>query len=324
MALILYYSLRNLLARRLTTFLTAVGMALVVFVFAAIIMLAEGLEQTLVDTGSWDNAFVLRKGSESEVQSTIERGQSAIIETWPEVALAQDGAPLAARELVVLMVLEKRGGGSSNVPIRGMDRGLADASLTLRPGIRLVAGRLPRPGTAEIMVGAKVVKGFRDAELGGSIGFAQRRWHIVGVFDAGRTAFSSEIWGDAEQLMQAFRRQAYPIVVFRLRDPAALQAVKDRAAADRGRGGFPGSARANAARSRPPPRRSAPPAACRTDRRNAALRSAQTPGTAAPGAAPPPGHAAGLLRAGPAGLADRAARSCSKNSNSAARPPRGR
>lgn len=232
MAIIFYYSLRNLLARRLTTFLTALGMALVVFVFAAIVMLGEGLRQTLVDTGSWDNAFVLRKGSETEVQSTMDRDQAAVIETWPEVAMGQDGGRLLAKELMVLMVLEKRGGGTANVPIRGMDSGPGRTSLALRPVVRVVAGRLPQPGTSEIMVGSSVVKGFAHAGLGGSLHFAQRQWHIVGVFDAGRTAFSSEVWGDADQLMQAFRRQVYSVVVFRMRDPASLGTIRARADVD--------------------------------------------------------------------------------------------
>mgnify|MGYP006291527883 CR=1 FL=1 len=43
------YTWRNLLARKLTTALTAGGMALVVFVFATVLMLEEGLRKTLVD-----------------------------------------------------------------------------------------------------------------------------------------------------------------------------------------------------------------------------------------------------------------------------------
>ena len=85
------YSYRNLLARRLTTLLTAGGMALVVFVFAAALMLTEGLRQTLVATGSYDNAIVLRAGSETEVQSVIDRTQAGIISSQPEVATGPEG-----------------------------------------------------------------------------------------------------------------------------------------------------------------------------------------------------------------------------------------
>ncbi|MRR09325.1 ABC transporter permease, partial [bacterium] len=107
------YSFRNLLTRRLTTVLTVSGMALVVFVFAAILMLAEGLQQTLVESGSWDNVLVIRKGAETDVQSGVERAQAAIVETQPEVAVGVDGRRLLAKEMVVLINLPKRG---SNKP----------------------------------------------------------------------------------------------------------------------------------------------------------------------------------------------------------------
>ncbi|EGJ52047.1 ABC transporter permease [Desulfocurvibacter africanus] len=228
MRLLLFYSLRNLLARRMTTVLTAGGMALVVFVFAAMLMLAAGLEQTLVDTGSIENAVVLRRSSETEVQSSIERREAAIAEVQPEVALGDDGRPLAARESVVLFTLEKRNGSPANVTIRGID----EPSLALRPQVRLVAGRPLRFGAQEVMVGDKVAGSYASAGLGDSLRLAQRDWRVVGVFDAGNTAFSSEIWGDADQLMQAFRRQAYSVVVLGLRDPAGLDALKARLEAD--------------------------------------------------------------------------------------------
>ncbi len=85
------YSFRNLLTRRLTTILTASGMALVVFVFASILMLAEGLRKTLVQTGSYDNVMVIRKASKSEVQSGVDRLQASIMETQPEVAIGTNG-----------------------------------------------------------------------------------------------------------------------------------------------------------------------------------------------------------------------------------------
>jgi putative ABC transport system permease protein len=220
-----YYSLRNLWTRRLTTALTATGMALVVFVFAATLMLAEGLEQTLVATGSPENVVLIRKGSETEVQSGVEREQTAILANQPEVASGRDGLPLFARELVVLINLPRRGSGDQvNVVIRG----IAPASLALRPQVRLAEGKLPRPGSTEIAVGSSIVRRFQGVALGQSLRFGLRDWQVVGIFDAGATGFSSEIWGDAEQLMQAFRRQAYSSVLFRLRDPQAFESFRQR------------------------------------------------------------------------------------------------
>jgi ABC-type lipoprotein release transport system permease subunit len=218
-----FYTWRNLRSRRLTTALTAAGMALVVFVFAATLMLVEGLQQTLVETGSAENVVVIREGSETEVQSGVEREQAAVVINRPEVAAGADGRPLLAKELVVLITLPKQGSGKpGNVVIRGID----ENSLALRPQVRLAAGRLPRPGSTEIAVGRSIAKSFTGAGLGGHLRFAQRQWTVVGLLDAGRTGFSSEIWGDRDQLMQAFRRPVFSSLLFRLRTPGDFAAVQ--------------------------------------------------------------------------------------------------
>ncbi len=218
----LSYSFRNLWTRKLTTALTAGGMSLVVFVFASVLMLAQGLKKTLVETGSPDNVVVLRKGALTEVQSGIDRGQADIVAASPYAAIGSSGEFLLARELLVLITLPKKSGGLSNLAVRGT----GPESLRLRPQIKLVAGRMPRPGSSEIVAGNRVVKLFKGIDLGGTLYFAMRRWTVVGIFDAGATAYGSEVWGDADQLMQAFRRQAYSSVIFRLRDPALFARFK--------------------------------------------------------------------------------------------------
>ncbi|NPV05437.1 MAG: ABC transporter permease [Syntrophaceae bacterium] len=223
------YSFRNLWTRRLTTILTAAGMALVVFVFAAILMLAEGLQKTLVETGSWDNVVLIRKGSQSEVQSGIERLQASILETQPEVAVGADGRRVLAKEVVVLISLPRRG---TDKPSNVIIRGIGDQSMAMRPQVRLTEGRMPRRGSAEILAGASVAQRFSGAGIGETLRFGMRDWTVVGIFDAGSTGFSSEIWGDADQLMQTFRRQAYSSVIFRLSDPSAFDAFKARVESD--------------------------------------------------------------------------------------------
>jgi ABC-type antimicrobial peptide transport system permease subunit len=204
-------------------------MALVVFVFAAILMLAEGLQKTLVDTGSWDNVVLIRKGSQSEVQSGIERLQASVIETQPEVAVGAGGRRILAKEVVVLISLPKRGTDKpSNVIIRGIN----EESLALRPQVKVLEGRMPRPGSSEIIAGESVAKRFTGAGIGETLRFGMRDWTVVGIFDAGSTGFSSEIWGDGEQLMQTFRRPVYSSVIFKLRDPSEFDAFKTRMEVD--------------------------------------------------------------------------------------------
>lgn len=221
----LSYSFRNLFTRRLTTFLTASGMALVVFVFASILMLSAGLEKTLEETGSDDNVIVTRKAANSEVQSGVDRSQASIVESLPLIATGNNGVPLVAKELVVLISLTKRG---SDKPANVVIRGIGPASLALRPQVRLVEGRMPHPGSSEIMAGNSIAKRFNGGGIGETLHFGMRNWTVVGIFDAGATGFSSEIWGDAIQLMQAFRRPVYSSVTFKMRSVNDFTAVKEQ------------------------------------------------------------------------------------------------
>lgn len=213
------YSLRNLWARRLTTALTAGGMALVVFVFAAVLMLDQGLKETLVETGQPDNVVVIRKGAETEVQSVIERGQAALIESLPQIARGGGGVPLVSKETVVLITLAKR---DSEKPANVIIRGVGQAGVMLRPQLQIVEGRMFAPGSNEIIVGSSIAARFRGMGLGDPVRFGGRDWRVVGVFDAGKSGFDSEIWGDADQLLQTFRRNAFSSVVFRLADASAF------------------------------------------------------------------------------------------------------
>ena len=224
MNLPLRYSLRNLWTRRLTAALTAGGMALVVFVFAAVLMLDAGLKQTLVATGSSDNVVAIRRGSGSEVMSGLERDRAAIVGSRPEVALGSDGAPLVSKESVVLITLMKR---NTVKPANVVVRGLAPIGLTLRPQVKMVAGRMFRAGAAEIVAGRAIAERFEGAGLGERVRFGGREWSVVGVFDAGRTGFDSEMWGDAEQLMPAFRRPVYSSMLFKLTDASAYDALRE-------------------------------------------------------------------------------------------------
>jgi ABC-type lipoprotein release transport system permease subunit len=229
MAVPLSYIVRNLAARKVTTALTAGGMALVVFVFATVLMLEEGLRKTLVDTGSWDNVVVIRRSSGTEVQSGVDRAQAGVVETQPEIAIGADGTRLVSKETVVLISLLKRGSiKPSNVVIRGI--GLE--GLTLRSKVKIVAGRLFRPGSSEIIAGRSIGERFEGAGIGETLRFGMREWTVVGHLDAGGSGFDSEIWGDADQLMQAFRRVAYSSVILNLRDSQSFEALKARLESD--------------------------------------------------------------------------------------------
>lgn len=217
------YVARNLATRKLTTLLTAAGMALVVFVFACVLMMSEGLRETLAGTGSYHNVILIRKGSQTEIQSTISREQATLIATLPGVATDSRGEPALSSEALVLINLPRNDGkGLANVVVRGTsDRGLA-----LRPQVKLHSGRFFKPGSSEIMIGQSLTRGKLGLRVGDTLTFGLRQWRIVGTFEAGASGFDSEIWGDVDQIMQAFRRNAYSSTVLRLREDSAFDALK--------------------------------------------------------------------------------------------------
>ena len=221
----LSYIARNLWVRRVTTLLTAAGMGLVVYVFATVLMMSEGIRATLVATGQPDNVMVLRKGAGAEINSGIARSQAAVIASQLDIATDAQGNRLVSKEPVVLNTLPKRSNGKpSNVTVRSTSA----MGVALRPQVHIIQGRMFRPGTSEIITGKAIAKGFAGAGLGEHMRFGGRDWLVVGVFDAARSGFDSEVWGDSDQMMQAFRRNAYSSVVFRLADVRAFDQVKAR------------------------------------------------------------------------------------------------
>jgi ABC-type lipoprotein release transport system permease subunit len=228
MGIPIVYNIRNLAAHRVSTLLTAFGIALVTWVFIFTLALAGGFEAALRTTGSPDNAIVIRSGSTAELTSIVTREAASAVLAQPEIARASDGTPLATSELVVIWNLPRRSGTTANVVVRGV----GPRSLALRPKARLVGGRMFRPGLSEIVVGSLVAKRFQSCGLGDRLKLAGQEWSIVGVIDAGGTSYDSEIWGDVELFMPLFDRPVFQSVTLRLDDPSHLAALEKRVEGD--------------------------------------------------------------------------------------------
>ena len=215
----LKYILRSSSSRRLTTVFTILGIALVVFVFAAVLMMANGVQQTLKSTGSDDNVTVVRKAAASEIMSIIDREAAGIVTNMPQVARSAEGRPISSKEVVVIINLQKIGSdGISNVTVRGVE----EAALQLRPQVRIVEGRMFKWGAREIIAGAGITNRFAGAQIGQQIKFGGDLWTVVGIFDSGGSGFDSEAWGDLNQIADAFRRSSFSTVTFRLKNPDDL------------------------------------------------------------------------------------------------------
>jgi len=217
----LKYTLRNFKTRRLTTAITVAGIALVVFVFAAVLMMAYGVQKTLVSTGAPDNVHIARKAANGEISSIILRNDVGTILTLPHIAKTADGRPVASAEVVVVINQEKKTGGLSNLSVRGV----APQAFQLRPQVKIAEGRMFNWGAREVIVGAAVARNFVGVAIGDKIKFGGDLWTVVGKFDAGGSGFDSEIWGDVEQLAGAFHRSGgYSTVTLRLDQPESFSA----------------------------------------------------------------------------------------------------
>jgi putative ABC transport system permease protein len=221
------YNVRSLLVRKTTTIATAGGIAMVVFVLAAAMMLSAGVTKTLISGGRPANAIVIRKGSDNELSSSIETNLVNLVTSVPGVKKDETGAPLGSGEVVVVIAQDKLGGEAgqlSNMTVRGVP----DNVLKVRPEVHIIAGRPAKPGTDECIIGKNLVGNFKGVDLGGKFDLKKNRpVEVVGVFEAGGSSFESEVWASLETARAAFGREGLvSSVTVQLESPSKFDAFK--------------------------------------------------------------------------------------------------
>jgi putative ABC transport system permease protein len=230
MAIPLSYNLRNLKVRKTTTIMTALGIALTVSVLLGIMAMVSGLRTALVATGNPLQMIVVRKNSASELVSQIAREAVSNIRFKDGIQKLPSGDPMVSGEIVTVMNLPRKNNPEgANVTIRG----LSEVGVKMRPEIRVVQGRWFEPGQREVAVGKSIAARYVNASVGDTLRFGRGDWKIVGVFDASKTAFDSEIWGDLNQIATDFNRnELLSSALVRAIDPIALEALKKSMADD--------------------------------------------------------------------------------------------
>ena len=228
-AVVTWNSLRSLPQRSGAALAAIVGVAGVVSVMVAVLSIAEGFERTLESTGSSDTAIVMRGGTDTEMNSSLDRQDVRIIEQAPGVL--RDGAvPVASSELLVLVDLNKRGQGTpANVPFRGVE----EEAFRVRPAVRIVEGRRFDAGRNEIVAGRGAAGQFEGLDVGGTLRLGQNDWTVVGIFEAGGAISESELWADARVLAPAYMRgDMFQSVYARLESDDAFFDFKDALTTD--------------------------------------------------------------------------------------------
>lgn len=212
MAVPLKYNFRHIVRRWRTTGMTVLAISLVVAMFICIQSLGQGLSEAFKSSGSDLNVLILRRGSTAETNSTIDRDQYSTLLYMPGIATDAGGKPIAAGECINIVVRPKLDGGETSAMVRGtMPRGPE-----LRPVFKLNEGRMFEPGKRELIVGEAAAKRFANSKVGDRIKLVKSEWTIVGKFEAGRTAFESELWGDADELNSEFERTVYSSMLLRV------------------------------------------------------------------------------------------------------------
>jgi putative ABC transport system permease protein len=230
MAIPVIYNVRSVLKRWSSAVVAVLGVAGTVGVFVAMLALAQGFRATLVASGSPGNAIVLRAGADSEMVSAISLEELRTIGDAAGVA-RDDRGPLASGEVVVIAAFPlARTGTDANVQVRGVSPRVLD----VRTSVRVTAGRFFQPGLAELIIGSNAIKSYQGFVLGGTVRFGGGTWKVVGVFDAGGSAFDSEMWCDANVLNEIYKRPTniFQSVTVRLESPSALGRFKDALTAD--------------------------------------------------------------------------------------------
>jgi putative ABC transport system permease protein len=239
MAIPISYNIRNLKLRKGLTIMTALGIALTVTTAVFLMALLAGLQKAFKSSGDPVNVLVMRKGSTAELSGGFDANLFPTLKTLPGIKTDAQGQPLASGEWVVVVVLPRKDGtGEVNVSVRGM----MPAGVALRldsndskgkPRLKLIEGRWFTSGQREVVVGQSIHNRFSGANVGDTLDFAKGQWKVVGVFDAGGTAYDSELWGDVNQIAADFDRQGgYSSAYLRATDPVAADALKHRVSDD--------------------------------------------------------------------------------------------
>jgi putative ABC transport system permease protein len=230
MAIPIRYNIRNLKLRKGLTIMTSLGIALTVTTAIFLMALLAGLDRAFVTSGDPQNVLVMRKGSQAELSGGFDASLFPTLKTLPGIAKDSHGEPMASGEWVVVIVLPRKDGtGEVNVTVRGM---MPDG-LELRPKVKIIEGRWFNQGQREVVVSESIKKRFAHANIGDTLQFGKGPWTVVGVFDAGGSAYESEIWGDVNQMASDFDRQGgFASAYLRATDPVSADALKHRVSDD--------------------------------------------------------------------------------------------
>jgi len=223
MAIPLKYNVGNLPSRRMSTAMTVLGIGVVIAVMLSMMALYHGVKTAIVSSGSKENLMIMREGAEAELSSWVTKEAFRIIRALPGIEKAGNGEPKISPELVIIFKLPKKDNPKgANITVRGV----TPMAFELRPYIKMVEGRMFKPGLSEVIVARRIAQRFVNTNVGDTFQFGPQKYTVVGLFDANGTNFDSEMWTDVNFLGDARKRTAYSSVVLHPVDANAFRDIK--------------------------------------------------------------------------------------------------
>jgi putative ABC transport system permease protein len=222
MAIPVSYNLRNLVVRKTTTVITALGIALTVAVLLAVLALVNGLRTAFQSSGDPLQILVMRKGATAELSSAVTREVFQDLKSMAGIAREGD-EPRASLEMVTVINLPSVDSPTGmNVTLRG----ILPVGVKMRDDLKLQDGRWFQAGQREVVVGKSIAKRYPGAHMGNKLRFGRGEWEVVGVMDGGQSAVNSEIFGDLNQISSDFNRaDGLSSILLRATDAATVPAL---------------------------------------------------------------------------------------------------
>jgi putative ABC transport system permease protein len=218
-------NLRSIPGRYGTSLVIVVGIAAVVAVLISVLVMAKGFIESATRSGRAERAIVLGRGAGSESSGGFSRDNATTILNAPGIRKGADGRPVASAEhLAFVLVPDQRTGRDTFVMVRGV----GPQAFALRPEIRLVAGRMFKPGLNELIAGRAAQQRIAGMKVGDAVALPQGDWTIVGIFESNGDSHESELLTDANTLIAAMRRgEFFSSTTVWLEDDKAYTTFKD-------------------------------------------------------------------------------------------------
>lgn len=223
----LHYAARNAGRSPLRLLLVSGGGALVVFLVVSAMASVRALDNGVRASGTPGNVMLVGAGSEESIErSEISASTPGVLAASLEGIRSLGGAQFVSPELHVPLPIRLAGAPTPDGEERelALVRGVEPGAFLVHPQARIAAGRLPRPGADEALVGRAVAARLNISDLDVSEGreslpsllIDDRPNAVTGIIDAPGVAIDGEVWMPITDLLVNTKRQTISVAVVSL------------------------------------------------------------------------------------------------------------